>query len=118
MHQDQMSVFSNIDAFWRSIHTDEQAARRTGSDRTIAQGLMEAVYLAEMGESFFGEAWGTTGWVATSFLAPVFAGDQLACKGVVLPPEAREDPARLELEVWIENQDGVKTAVGWIGARV
>jgi acyl dehydratase len=118
MHQDQMSVFSNIDAFWRSIHTDEQAAQRTGSDRTIAQGLMEAVYLCEMGERFFGEAWATTGWVATNFLAPVFAGDRLWCKGVVLSPEDREDPDRTELEVWIENQDGVKTAVGWIGARL
>jgi acyl dehydratase len=118
LYQDQMSVFSNIDAFWRSIHTDKQAAARTGSDRTIAQGLMEAMYISEMGEAFFGESWASSGWVALTFLAPVFAGDELSCKGVVLFPENREDPGRLELEAWVENQEGAKTAVGWIGAKI
>jgi hypothetical protein len=26
--------------------------------------------------------------------------------------------ARLELEIWIENEDGVKSAVGWASAVV
>ncbi len=118
LHQDQMSVFSNIDAFWRSIHTDRDAARETGSERTIAQGLMEAMYLSEMAGTFFGEAWVRSGWMSVAFLAPVFAGDELSCKAVVIAPEEREDSERLELEAWVENQDGVKTAVGWVGARV
>jgi hypothetical protein len=36
----------------------------------------------------------------------------------VIAPEEREDRERLELEAWVENQDGVKAAVGWVGARV
>lgn len=118
LHQDQMSVFSNIDAFWRSIHTDRNAARETGSDRTIAQGLMEAMYLSEMAGEFFGEPWLTSGWMSIAFLAPVFGGDELSCKAVVIAPEEREDPERLELEAWVETPDGAKAAVGWIGARV
>lgn len=74
--------------------------------------------MAAYGENPMATVRGTTGWIALTFLAPMFAGDQLSCKGVVLAPKDREDAERLELEVWIENQDGVKIAVGWIGARV
>ncbi|HET7052320.1 MAG TPA: MaoC/PaaZ C-terminal domain-containing protein [Solirubrobacterales bacterium] len=118
LHQDQMSVFSNVAAFWRTIHTDPGAAAKAGSERTIAQGLMEAMYLSEMGASFFGDSWLRSGWMSVAFLAPVFAGDELSAKGVVVEPETREDPERLELEAWVENQDGVKAAVGWLGAIV
>jgi acyl dehydratase len=118
LHQDQMSGFSNVDAGWRSIHTDPEAARKTGSERTIAQGLMEAMYVAELAAGFFGEAWCASGWISLAFLAPVFAGDELSCKAVTLAPQEREQRDRLELEVWVENQDGVKTAVGWMGARI
>jgi acyl dehydratase len=116
VHQDQMSVFSNIKAFWRQIHTDPDVARELGSDRTIAQGLMEAMYVSEMATAFFGDAWLRSGWMSLAFLHPVFAEDELSTKGVVTAPETREDPSRLEVEVWVENQHGVKVAVGWMGA--
>ncbi len=116
LHQDQISVFSNVGAFWRTIHTDPDAALRAGSDRTIAQGLMEAMYLSELAADFYGAAWSRSGWMSVVFLAPVFAGDTLTCRGAVTDPETREDPSRLELEVWVENQDGVNAAMGWVGA--
>jgi acyl dehydratase len=116
LYQDQISVFSNVGAFWRTIHTDRDAARKAGSDRTIAQGLMEAVYVSELASSFYGDAWFRSGWMSLVFLAPAFAGDTLTCRGSVTEPDTREDPNRLELEVWVENQDGVNVTVGWVGA--
>lgn len=118
LHQDQMSVFSNAAAFWRTIHTDPAAAAKAGSEQTIAQGLMEAMYVSELGARFFGAEWARSGWMSVAFLAPVFAGDELRTKAVVAEPESREDPERLELEVWVENGAGAKAAVGWIGAKI
>jgi acyl dehydratase len=118
IHQDQISVFSNVGYFWRTIHTDPDAAAKAGSDRTIAQGLMEAMYVSELGARVFGDDWSVSGWMSLVFLAPVFAGDRLITKAVLLAEREREDPARTELEVWVENQDMVKVAVGWLGAVV
>lgn len=115
LHQDQMSVFSNVQAFWRNIHTDVDVARKAGSDRTIAQGLMLSMYISELGTDLFGASWFSTGWTLHTFLHPVFAGDTVTARAVVV--EAPEpEPGRVELEVWLENQDGVRVAVGWIGA--
>lgn len=118
VHQDQMAVFSNIADFWHNIHTDLEAARRAGSDRTIAQGLMATMYVAEMAGAFFGESWQHTGWASLTFLAPVYAGDTVTLHGAVLDPDLRADHQRLELEVWIDTQHGQRAAVGWIGASV
>jgi acyl dehydratase len=116
IHQDQISVFSNVGFFWKTIHTDPVAAAKAGSDRTIAQGLMEAMYVSELGAQVFGDDWSVSGWMSLVFLAPVHAGDRLITKGVLLDEREREDPARTELEVWVENQDAVKVTVGWLGA--
>ncbi|MBS1878008.1 MAG: MaoC family dehydratase [Actinobacteria bacterium] len=118
LHQDQISVFSNVGYFWRTIHTDLDAAAKAGSNRTIAQGLMEAMYISELGSAIFGSAWARSGWMSLVFLAPVYPNDTVVAKAVLLSPDAREDPERVELESWVENQDGTKVAVGWIGATV
>lgn len=117
VHQSQMSVFSNVGEFWHTIHTDIAVAKAAGSDRTIAQGIMETMYVAEFAGSFFGPAWQTSGWSSMTFLAAVHAGDTLSLGGAVLAPDEREDPDRAEAEVWIDNQDGDTTLVGWIAAR-
>jgi acyl dehydratase len=118
LRQDQISVFSNAGFFWRTIHTDLDAAAKAGSDRTIAQGLMEAMYVSELGAAIFGEEWARSGWTSLVFLAPVYPGDTIVAKAVLLAPEGREDPDRVELESWVEKADGTKVAVGWIGATV
>jgi acyl dehydratase len=118
LHQDQMSVFSNVQSFWHNIHNDRDVARAAGSERTIAQGLMESMYLSELGTTFFGRSWFETGWTFHTFLHPVYAGDELTTRAVVSGhPDSSEGP-RLELEAWQENQDGVKVVVGWLSAVV
>jgi acyl dehydratase len=116
--QAQMSIFSNVQAFWHTIHTDLEAARRAGLPGTLAQGLMESLYLSEFGTQLFGASWFTSGWMLTSYLQPVYAGDVLDARGVVI--DRRPSPAgvEIELETWLENQDGKRPAVGWISATL
>lgn len=117
VHQDQMSVFSNVQAFWRNIHTDVDAARAAGFDSTLAQGLMETMYLSQLGTQIFGASWFTSGWMQTIFVGPVRPEDRLETRAVVIATEPAADRgARIELEAWIENQAAEKTAVGWLGA--
>jgi len=117
VHQDQMSVFSNVQAFWRNIHTDIEAAQAAGFDSTLAQGLMETMYLSQLGTQLFGAAWFTSGWMQTIFVGPVRPNDRLQTRAVVIATEpAKDGGSRVELEAWIENQAAEKTAVGWLGA--
>jgi len=118
VHQDQMSLFSSAHRFWRNIHTDLEAAHRTGFPKTIAQGMMEAMYLSEMGANFFGASWFTSGWISVSFVHPVYAGDRVVSCGVVTERKELEGEVTLELEVWMENQEGRKTVVGWMSGLV
>jgi len=118
MRQDQMSIFSNVHAFWRSVHTDLEMAQRAGHERTLAQGLMGASWIGQMARDLFGETWEHSGHLDLRFLVPVHAGDVLSTHGVVLERTGGDGSERAELEVWIENQRGERVTVGWVDGDV
>jgi acyl dehydratase len=97
----------------RSIHTDPEWARKKGFRVPLAQGMMSTAYVSEMMVAFLGEGFVQGGRMAVKFIKPVYAGDTLTVHGAVreLRPDA-EGRVRVVVEVWCENQDGVKTMVG------
>lgn len=117
-HPDQMAVYSMISPFSKNIHTDIEAAEATGLKLPIMQGQQEFCYISELMTDFFGASWFTTGWQKIKFINPVYAFETLSVRGVVTGESATEDGTRLELEVWVENAEGTKTAVGWASAVV
>ena len=50
--------------------------------------------------------------MSVSFIKPVVVGDTLTVRGRVKSRETEGDDVRVTVEVWCENQDGVKTMVG------
>ncbi len=117
--QTQVSVFSNVGAFWRTTHTDLEVARAEGLDRPIAQGLMEACYIGEFALLAFGAAWLDSGHGDLAFVAPMFPGDPVVVRGWVSGVEAVDAGVRVEVECWVEHAEtGAKLAVGWIDAVV
>lgn len=120
VHQDQMSIYSGAQLFWRSIHTDRDAAVSEGLPGTVAQGLMVATYLSQWATDLFGTAWFNSGWMSLSFLSPIFAENTVSMFGVV--SGVADDPdhggRRVEIEAWAQDQDGRKAVVGWFAATV
>ncbi|MFI5340349.1 MAG: MaoC/PaaZ C-terminal domain-containing protein [Candidatus Methylomirabilales bacterium] len=116
--QDQIAVFSLIGKHLKNIHTDLDVARKAGLPNTLAQGMMETVYLAELLTSFFGPSWFTTGWEKMKFIAPVLSGETVTARGVVTGESKDAEGTRVELEIWCENSAGKMTAAGWASARV
>jgi acyl dehydratase len=114
-HQDQMSVFSGADLNRHNIHTDDRVALAAGFRAPLAQGMMTTCWMSQMLGDFFGPSWLTSGWIKTSYLQPVFAGDELTLKAAVV---GMLDDDRLELEVWSVNREGAMTAAGWASARI
>jgi acyl dehydratase len=117
LHQDQMSVFSNIQSFWRTLHTDLEVARELGFERTLAQALMLVAHVSELGTELFGESWFSTGTIDFTFLRPIYPERGLRTRGVVVDSQLQEDGTRVECEAWVQEEDGgQKLAVGWISA--
>lgn len=116
--QDQIAVFSMVGKHVRNVHTDIEVARRAGLKDTLAQGMMESIYLTELLTSFFGRAWFTTGWQKVKFIRPVYCGERLTARGVVIGERSEGGGTRLDLDIWVENATGEMTAAGWASGRV
>jgi acyl dehydratase len=96
----------------RSIHSDEAWARQKGFRTCLAQGMMSTAYVSQMMVKLLGPGFGRGGTLSMAFIKPVYAGDRLTVHGVVKDKQPDNGATRVTVEVWIENQDGEKTAVG------
>jgi acyl dehydratase len=108
--QRKIDVYSGVRP--RSIHTDEAWARQKGFRAPLAQAMMSTAYVSEMMTRFIGAGFVKGGTMSMTFIKPVYAGDRLTVHGVVKDRRAEDGGTRVVVEVWCENQDGDKTAVG------
>jgi acyl dehydratase len=108
--QRQIDCYSGVRP--HSIHTDPEWARRKGFRAPLAQAMMSTAYVSQLMMQFAGEGFVKGGRMSVSFIKPVIVGDTLTVRGRVKSREAEGDQVRVTVEVWCENQDGVKTMVG------
>jgi acyl dehydratase len=99
-----------------SIHTDPEWARKKGFKAPLAQGMMSTAYVSQLMTQVAGAGFVKGGRMSVSFIKPVFVGDTLTVRGRVKSREAEGSRTRVVVEVWCENQDGVKTMVGTASA--
>ena len=112
--QGQMFVFSGGNRQWYNIHTDVEVALKAGFRDTLAQGMMETCWIAEMLAGFIGPGWHTSGWIKMAYVKPVYRADIITCKAVV----QEVDGDLVKFHVWAENQHGEMTAVGQASGRM
>jgi 3-hydroxybutyryl-CoA dehydratase len=96
----------------RSIHTDEAWARARGFRAPLAQAMMSTAYVSELMTRLLGTGFVKGGTISMAFIKPVYAGDRLTVHGVIQDTRVEDGVTRVVVEVWCENQEGVKTAVG------
>ena len=94
------------------IHSDEAFARTKGFRAPLAQAMMSTAYVSELMTRFVGAGFVQGGTMSMTFVKPVLAGDRLTVHGVVKDRQPESGRTRVVVEVWCENQDGVKTMVG------
>jgi acyl dehydratase len=108
--QRRIDVYSGVRP--RSIHTDPSWAHAKGFRTTLAQGMMSTAYVSEMMTRLLGAGFVKGGTLSMTFIKPVYAGDRLTVHGVVKETRPEGAGTRVVVEVWCQNQDGEKTAVG------
>lgn len=94
------------------IHIDEEFARSKGLPSTVAQAFQSYAYVSELMTNFFGEGWLRGGKLEMSFIKMVCPGDTLSVKGTVREMIPEGSASRIVFDVWCENQNGEKVAVG------
>lgn len=118
--QDTINMFEDCGILDRqNIHNNpELAQQRLGTTYPIASGRMSVAFAAESLRRFFGpEVFNHTGSVNLKFLRPVKGGDTITVTGEVAGQEQGEDGAHVTVNLYCENQNGDRTAVG-IGTAV
>jgi acyl dehydratase len=108
--QRQIDCYSGVRP--KSIHTDPEWAKAKGFAAPLAQGMMSTAYVSEMMVSLLGEGFVKGGKMSVKFIKPVLAGDTLTMHGCVKSKEPEGARTRVVVELWCENQKGVKTMVG------
>lgn len=108
--QRQIDCFSGVRP--HSIHTDPEWARKKGFKVPLAQAMMSTAYVSQMMVQFLGEGFVKGGEISVAFIKPVFAGDTLTVRGRIKHRETEGVNTRVAVEVWCENEQGVKTMVG------
>ena len=102
-----------------NIHNNpELAAERLGTTYTLASGRMSITFATECLRKFFGpEVFNHTGTINLKFLRPVKAGDTITVTGAVSGSEDIDEGTRVSVDIFCDNQDGNRTAIG-IGTAI
>ena len=118
--QDTINQFEDCGILDRqNIHNNpELAQQRLGTAYPIASGRMSVAFASESLRRFFGpDVFNHTGTVNLKFLRPVKGGDTVTVTGEVTTREETDDGDLIIVDLFCENQNGDRTAVG-IGTAV
>ncbi len=98
----------------QNIHNSpELAKQRLGTTYPIASGRMSVAFAAETLRKFFGaEVFNHTGTVNLKFLRPVKEGDTITVGGTVNSRQNVDNGTLVTVDLYCENQNGDKTAIG------
>ena len=97
-----------------NIHNSpELAKQRLGTTYPIASGRMSVAFASESLRKFFGaEVFNHTGTVNLKFLRPVKEGDTITVGGTVNSRQTVDNGTLVTVDLYCENQNGDKTAIG------
>lgn len=96
-----------------NIHTDEEYAKTQGLPAIIADGMISANWLSEMLVHHFGMGYVERGELRAKFIKPILLGQTVSVRGRVKAVERLASGASvLSLDVWCEDEKGVKLTDG------
>ncbi len=95
----------------RGIH-DDARARALGFKGAPVPGVTTLAYVMQVLLNFFGENWTNGGNISLTFTNPLYEGQRVTARAKVRDRKVEDGGIRLFLEVWAENEEGTKVAVG------
>jgi acyl dehydratase len=108
---DNWNRYAAVNYEFVPIHMDDEAGQKAGHSGAIGMGALQLSYLHNLLRNWIGEE-GRIMKIGCQFRSPNVKGQTLTARGVV--KEIREDGGarEVDLEIWIEDQEGTKLAPG------
>ncbi len=98
--KEMCGIFFHGDA---NYHTDDDAAKELGFERVVVGGRMTMAYAGTVLESYFGNAWSTSGKLDLKFTNPCWCDDLVTVHGVELAEQS--EPNRRQAFLWMQKPD-------------
>lgn len=92
-------------------HNDPEKAKAAGLSRPIASGQNQMAFIHAALERHFGDSWVYGGRISSRWISPVYEGDSITTHLQVKEISEENGQIRVVLDIWNENENGVKTAV-------
>ncbi|MDB5575539.1 MAG: Monoamine oxidase regulatory protein [Bradyrhizobium sp.] len=108
--------YAHVSGDMNPLHLDLEFAKTTKFGRTIAHGMMTLAFVSEAMREWAGDAWESNGHLRVTFVAPVFAGDQVTVRAEVHAVSA--EAALCKVECWVGDRLTLTGEAGIRGARV
>lgn len=100
------------------VHYDAEVAARRGFDGPVVNGPWKAALIMRMLTDWLGER-GEVERLSCRYVKPDVVGDGLRCAAAVTDQDSLDGGgALLHCDVWVENQDGVRTVTGTASLRL
>ena len=103
--------YAAVNSEFVDIHMDDQAGQAAGYPGAIQMGNLTFAWLYGMLRDWLGFD-GRIVKVHCRFRGPSLKGDSVTCKGVVTDCYESDGLRMADLDVWTENQNGVRTTEG------
>ena len=114
LDKDQVRAYARAAGQWSPRFTDDEGARKEGLPGMITPGNMSMGLLTTLVETWAGP--GTLHRLGTTFRGLLLPGRRIRLCGTVTE---KSEPARtVELDVWIETDDGERPVIGTATVRM
>ena len=95
-----------------NIHTDDEYAKAQGLPAIIADGMIMTNWCSSMMIQHFGMDYLEHGELRTKFIKPVYLGQTVHVRGRVLSADRSDGGVSYALDVWCEDENGIKVTDG------
>ena len=104
--------YASVSGDMNPLHLDPEFAKTTKFGRTIAHGMMTLAFVSQAMRDWAGEEWEECGFLRVTFVAPVFAGDELVVRAEVQSVTLKETLCKVKC--WVGDR---LTLTGEAGVR-
>ena len=109
----RVSIFMFGVAYWTAhrIHWDKDWAQSEGYPDVLVTAPLATSYMSQMLVNWAGDP-GCVRMLSTTYRALMHPGDTLTARGIIRKTSRDNGENLVEVDVYLENQDGVKPIVG------
>ena len=110
--QQNIKLYAEASQDFNPVHLDEEFARKSGLEGTIAHGMLILAYVSEMMTGAFGKMWLTGGKLDIRFKAPTRPGETVTVSGKITKLKKNGGQTTVTCSILCSNSKGEAIITG------